>query len=187
MNTPISAPKAGPLHALTPWRAPGMLCVCCLVPSIAASLAAGNLSGTHLRITTVQENRFTQALDADGELLPPGNWTGMFPEMISWISVQAGFTYELLTPSGNGTACHPPGGGDRMLYLTQYGCAESDVTELGISDVYMGVFYVTECVPRSRSPDLWLAYALPPCCFSVADPDVRGPRLVPTGLGSARG
>ena len=69
-------------------------------------------------------------LDNGGELLPWTNWTGLFPEMIAWMAVQAGFTYELLSPSGNGSTCHPPDGAEpdgaeRMPCVTQYGCAGS--------------------------------------------------------------
>lgn len=95
----------------------------------------------------MHENKFCEMLNATtGELLPAAEWTGMLPEMLVWISAQAGFTYTLSPPSGNGSACHAPVGDTPswLAYATQYQCAEADVTELGISDVYMGVFYVTQ-------------------------------------------
>jgi hypothetical protein len=109
------------------------------------SLTAGNLRGVHLRITMVQEPRYTEMTNhSSGELLHPSRWSGMTVEILRWIAEQAGFTYTLLSASGNGSECEPPNGvGTRSNYSQQYNCAQGDVTELGISDVYMGTFFVT--------------------------------------------
>ena len=110
-----------------------------------ATLALHNLSGQHLRIVTINENRFTTMLDDSGALLPAANWTGLIPEMIGWIANQSGFTYTLTSPSGNGSSCTPAdGSGTQLEYSRQYNCGQDDVTQLGVADVYAGAFYVTE-------------------------------------------
>ena len=111
-----------------------------------ARVTDGNLSGHHLRITSVNEPRYFDMLDPlSGALLPVSEWSGLFPEMIEWIATQAGFSYTLLTASGNGSSCHPLGSAAAAsTYASQYGCAQDDVTELGLTDVYAGAFYVTQ-------------------------------------------
>eukprot|EP00966_Prymnesium_polylepis_P327352 7383229-Prymnesium_polylepis.1 len=80
-----------------------------------------------------------------GAILPPSQWTGLFPDMIAWIAEQAGFTYSLVTTSGQGSSCSPSGGvGHPIDYARQYGCTADDVLEEGITDVYMGAYYVTQ-------------------------------------------
>ena len=123
-----------------------------LLAATSASLGIdGSLSGHHLRITSVAEAKFADIIDPISDsLLPESEWGGLIPRMIEWIAAQAGFTYTLVTTSGNGSSCSPHGGAAAdSVYAVQYGCAQQDVTELGISDVYAGSFYVTE--PRMRA------------------------------------
>ena len=109
-----------------------------------ARVTDGNLSGHHLRITSVNEPRYFNMVDSFS-LLPASQWSGLFPEMIEWMAAQAGFTYVLLAASGNGSSCNPAGGaGADGVYASQYGCAQDDVTELGLTDIYAGAFYVTQ-------------------------------------------
>ena len=57
---------------------PLLLCSACT-----GTLLGGNLTGLHVRITTVHENKFCEMLNATtGELLPAADWTGMLPEML---------------------------------------------------------------------------------------------------------
>jgi hypothetical protein len=99
-----------------------------------------------LRVTTVHDvpylNMFNQSTS---HLLPSTEWRGLSHDVLSWIAEQAGFTYTLLSPTGNGTDCAPAGGsGAPHIYARQYNCAMNDVTELEQADVYIGAFFVTQ-------------------------------------------
>jgi len=119
----ISADKCNP-------DTPGSTCA----PSSTAR--EGNLAGTHLDIVTVDQPGFTNMHDATGALLPPTQWTGYFPDLISWIANQSGMTYTLYAPTTGGSGCESATAGN-------YGCGQKDVTELGLRDMYMGLYYVT--------------------------------------------
>jgi hypothetical protein len=106
------------------------------VPS--ATILSGNLTGTHLNIVTVNQPGFTNMYDSSGTLLPSTQWTGYFPDLLQWIGRQSGMTYTLTAPSGAGSSC--ASGADNS---GNYGCGQQDVTELGTSDMYVGLYYVT--------------------------------------------
>uniref|UniRef100_A0A7S2IDS5 Solute-binding protein family 3/N-terminal domain-containing protein n=1 Tax=Haptolina brevifila TaxID=156173 RepID=A0A7S2IDS5_9EUKA len=76
--------------------------------------------------------------DSSGTLLPSTQWTGYFPDLLQWIGRQSGMTYTLTAPSGAGSSC--ASGADNT---GNYGCGQQDVTELGTSDIYVGLYYVT--------------------------------------------
>ena len=96
----------------------------------------GNLNGTHLTIVTPEQPGFTNMYSSNGQLLPATQWTGYFPDMISWIANQSGMTYTLYAPSSNASGCAGAASGN-------YGCGQKDVTEIGLRDMYMGLYYVT--------------------------------------------
>ena len=96
----------------------------------------GNLNGTHLDIVTPNQPGFTNMYAADGQLLPAAQWTGYFPDLVGWIASQSGMTYTLYAPTTNASGCESATNGN-------YGCGQKDVTEIGVRDMYMGLYYVT--------------------------------------------
>ena len=120
----------------------------------------GDLSGTHLSIVTPNQPAFTNMYASDGSLLPSTQWTGYFPEMIEWIANQSGMSYTLYAPSANASGCAGASSGN-------YGCGQKDVTEIGVRDMYMGLYYVTPSrleaglMTRSFTGDAGTPCALP--------------------------
>ena len=96
----------------------------------------GNLNGTHLKIVTPNQPGFTNMYAADGSLLAADEWTGYFPDLIGWIASQSGMTYTLYAPTTQASGCGNATAGS-------YGCGQKDVTEIGVRDMYMGLYYVT--------------------------------------------
>ena len=72
----------------------------------------------------------------NGQLLPAAQWTGYFPDLIGWIANQSGMTYTLYAPTADASDCSDATTGN-------YGCGQKDVTETGVRDMYMGLYYVT--------------------------------------------
>jgi hypothetical protein len=103
-----------------------------------ASIRAGNLIGYHLNITTVNQPGFTNMMSSDGSMLPPSQWTGYFVDLMAWIATQSGMNYTLSAPTGLGSKCSTSSSN-----AGNYGCAQQDVTEVGVTDMYLGLFYVT--------------------------------------------
>ena len=128
-NTWVGFPSPPPAVAAPP-DTPSNMCV----PSSTAR--EGDLTGTHLNIVTVEQPGFTNMYAANGSLLPSAQWTGYFPDLIQWIATQSGMTYTLYAPSGTASNCTGASAGN-------YGCGQKDVTELGLRDMYMGLYYVT--------------------------------------------
>ncbi|GMH48599.1 hypothetical protein TrVE_jg14473 [Triparma verrucosa] len=117
------------------------------------------LEGKHIHITTVEESGKMEMHDSSGEWREDSSkWEGFLVDQIKWISEKAGFTYTLHAPSGLGASCNPAPGtiygtnNDTFPVLkpfknetwhTQYLCAEEDVHTLNFTDVYWGMFYIT--------------------------------------------
>lgn len=126
----------------------------------------GVLSGYTLNITLVHSPGAVEmgydAADPDAELLPWNEWSGFLIDLLDRIKEEAGFEYNLYSPSGHGAACNPPGSGvsaesasgegavesDRTggmglrRYATQLSCGANDL-ELGLTDVLWAFQYVT--------------------------------------------
>lgn len=131
-----------------------------LVAALAASARAirTDLTGVHLKITSVHDGdgQYINMLTPDLTTVTSSTeWTGFFVDMIDAVAAHAGFTYSLHAASGDGSRCRE--GDSPALKATQYGCAQDDVTELGATDVYWALYYVTvgrSAVSRFTSPFL---------------------------------
>ena len=131
-----------------------------LVAALAASARAirTDLTGVHLKITSVHDGdgQYINMLTPDLTTVTDSTeWTGFFVDMIDAVAAHAGFTYSLHAASGDGSRCRE--GDSPALKATQYGCAQDDVTELGTTDVYWALYYVTvgrSAVSRFTSPFL---------------------------------
>ena len=83
--------------------------------------AISNLTGVHLDIVTIHGDGLAKIVADNGTMLPSTDWVGLMPDMIEWISQQAGFTYTLLSPSGLGPHCDVAGAPPEH-YASQYNC-----------------------------------------------------------------
>ena len=153
----------GPVRALV-WLAWG------------ASAIVTDLTGVHLKITSVHggDGKYIDMLTPDlTSVKNASEWTGFFVDMIDAVAAHAGFTYELRAASGSGSRC--VAGDAPALLATQYGCAQDDVTELGVTDVYWAMFYTTverSAVSRFTAPflsDAGLGFLVPATRDSVWD------------------
>jgi hypothetical protein len=123
-----------------------LLTLSCAVPAAAAG--TGDLSGQTLRITMIHEPGFVDMLGPDGFVKPTAEWGGFLVDLLARIASEAGFTYTLHSPSGSnleGGLCAPTnltGPARQAFYATQYNCGQRD-TEIGNSDVYWGMYYIT--------------------------------------------
>jgi hypothetical protein len=102
--------------------------------------------GKSLRITMIHEPGFINMKGEDGLVKPTSQWSGFLVDLLRRVSTEAGFTYTLHSPSGNGGAlCAPTnltGPARQAFYATQYNCGQAD-TETQETDVYWGMYYMT--------------------------------------------
>jgi ABC-type amino acid transport substrate-binding protein len=118
------------------------------------------LHGRRLQITVVPDDLglVDAATDPDDDDDGVITYSGFFIEVLKALAKpdRANFTYEFKTPSGFGSLCPERlipgvGGGNADPYPAKYrrdwGCAQSDVTDLPktnyTTDMYLGAFYVT--------------------------------------------
>lgn len=127
------------------------------------------LTGQHFRVTVVADGlSFVTATVQDGSV----NFEGYLVEMLAEIAARAGFTYELVSPSGLGAQCNPQIGASGTdtefrpydsRYRTQYNCGSDDVTDLQnttyASDMYLGLFFMT---PERQLKNYFTAPFTPP-------------------------
>ena len=117
LNTPAaSVAHSGPARIMRV-----ALLLCSWVVAVRASEDATNLTGVHLDIVTINGDGLARMVSDNGTLLPASEWVGLMPDMIEWVAQQAGFTYTLLSPTGQGPSCdragEPP-----AHYASQYNC-----------------------------------------------------------------
>lgn len=106
------------------------------------------LAGESFKITVIEAEGFVER-NSDGDYL------GYIVDMIASVAEKAQFEYELLPPSGYGTACNPPltAAADDATYdptyASQYLCGQADVLGQGLipgeheTDMYWSMYYVT--------------------------------------------
>jgi len=111
-----------------------------------------NLNGQNFKITVVENLAYQVNVSADAGDGAPTNEqiTGYMIDMIEAVADKAGFTYDLVMPSGMGSSCSPQldptdtanANMYSSTYRSQFNCGQEDVFE-DRSDMYWSFYYIT--------------------------------------------
>eukprot|EP01047_Picozoa_sp_COSAG01_P047529 COSAG01_NODE_4550_length_4932_cov_2.492862_1_plen_187_part_00 len=147
-------------------RATAALLIAAAATAAEAVAVKDLVRGKSLRITMIQEPGFINMLGADGFVKPTSQWSGFLVDLLRRVSTEAGFSYTLHSPSGNGGALcaqtNLTGKARQAFYSTQYNCGQAD-TETAHTDLYCEV--LLPCAIQKQPL---------PVCLSVCPAVYRG-------------
>lgn len=136
---------------------------CARVDAQAPLPAEPSLAGKTFKITIIENLDYLVKVNKEDDGNPTKDQiTGYMKDMIDGVAKKAQFEYELFLPSGYGSSCIPTiedknstDGAYAKKYRSQFNCGQEDVIELGKTDMYWSLYYVS--TPRQR----WNQFTLP--------------------------
>ncbi|EJK60387.1 hypothetical protein THAOC_19270, partial [Thalassiosira oceanica] len=111
----------------------GSLALAFVAAGVASAQDHPSLTGKNFKITVIKNLDYFVAVSKEGDGAPAANeFSGYIIDMIDAVSQKAGFTYEILLPSGKGESCSPALGTEgteeyAAVYRPQFNCGQEDV------------------------------------------------------------
>ena len=91
-----------------------------------------DLTGNHYKFTVIHDPPYMDVGYSNGVLLDQELFTGYIPDMIRMVANKAGFTYDMMTPTGDGSNC-VPGDSGLLDFAVQYGCGQQDTLDVNLN------------------------------------------------------